>query len=58
LFLLEERWLSCSVTHVNFETGSSELAQMQHKTYVAAGRFIVESGKPVTVEYKISEVAV
>lgn len=30
---------------------------MDTKVYVGAGRFILEEGKPVVVEYKISEVA-
>ena len=45
------------VTRVTFETGASELKDLRHKVYVGSGRFIVEAGKPVTVEYKISEVA-
>jgi len=44
-------------TRVVFEAGSPELEALQHKVYVASGRFIVEAGKPATVEYKISEVA-
>jgi len=44
-------------THVLFETGSDELRAMEHHVYVAAGRFIMEAGKPIVVEYKISEVA-
>jgi hypothetical protein len=39
-----------------FETGSDELRGMEEKIYVGSGRFIVEKGKPVVVEYKISEV--
>lgn len=44
-------------THVLFETGSDALRELESKVYVGSGRFIVESGKPVIVEYKISEVA-
>lgn len=44
-------------TQVVFETGSAELRELQNKTYVASGRFIIEAGQPVVVEYKISEVA-
>jgi len=41
-----------------FEGGSNEtLAALEGKTFVGSGRFIVEPGKPVIVEYKISEVA-
>ncbi|KAK3942723.1 hypothetical protein QBC46DRAFT_283287 [Diplogelasinospora grovesii] len=39
-----------------FETGCPELAELQSKVYVGAGRFIIEPGKNVIVEYKISEV--
>jgi len=45
------------VTHVLFETGSDQLRELERKVYVGSGRFIVETGKPVIVEYKISEVA-
>ena len=45
------------VTHVSFETGSDALKEIEEKVYVSAGRFILEEGKPVMVEYKISEVA-
>ena len=44
------------VTHVKFETGSEELRALEHKVYVASGRFVVEHGKLLVVEYKISEV--
>ncbi|KAK0734081.1 hypothetical protein B0T26DRAFT_746036 [Lasiosphaeria miniovina] len=43
-------------TRVVFESGHPELAALQTKVYVSSGRFIVEPGKPVIVEYKISEV--
>ncbi|KAL2165218.1 hypothetical protein VTH06DRAFT_514 [Thermothelomyces fergusii] len=42
---------------VEFEVGSPELAALEEKVYVGSGRFIIEPGKPVVVEYKISEVA-
>lgn len=45
------------VTHVNFETGHPELKVLENKVFVGSGRFILEAGKPVTVEYKISEVS-
>ncbi|PBP18659.1 hypothetical protein BUE80_DR010548 [Diplocarpon rosae] len=45
------------VTHVLFETGSNELRGLEQKVYVASGRFVLEPGKPVVVEYKISEVS-
>ncbi|KAK2626888.1 hypothetical protein QTJ16_004063 [Diplocarpon rosae] len=44
-------------THVLFETGSNELRGLEQKVYVASGRFVLEPGKPVVVEYKISEVS-
>ncbi|EPE36322.1 hypothetical protein GLAREA_05660 [Glarea lozoyensis ATCC 20868] len=44
------------VTHVLFETGSEALRGMEEKIYVGSGRFVVEKGKPVVVEYMISEV--
>lgn len=44
------------VTHVKFETGSDELRALEQKIYVASGRFIIEEGKPLVVEYKISQV--
>lgn len=46
------------VIHATFETGHPDLTGMDTKVYVGAGRFILEEGKPVVVEYKISEVAV
>ncbi|GKT42009.1 uncharacterized protein ColSpa_02190 [Colletotrichum spaethianum] len=44
-------------TQANFETGHEALKEIQNKVYVGSGRFVVEEGKPVVVEYKISEVA-
>ena len=46
-----------AVTHILFETGSEALKDIEKKIYVGSGRFVLEEGKPVTVEYKISEVA-
>ncbi|KAM7207661.1 Uncharacterized protein family UPF0311 [Naviculisporaceae sp. PSN 640] len=43
--------------NASFETGVPELAEIQNKVYVGSGRFVLEEGKPVTVEYKISEVS-
>ncbi|CAK7215035.1 hypothetical protein SBRCBS47491_002352 [Sporothrix bragantina] len=45
-------------THVSFETGHPALKELENRLYVAAGRFVVEQGQPVIVEYKISEVTV
>lgn len=44
------------MTHILFETGSEELKAIEEKIYVGTGRFIVEKGQPVVVEYNISEV--
>ncbi len=44
-------------TQVSFETGTAELKALEHKVFVGSGRFILEEGKPLTVEYKISEVS-
>lgn len=46
------------VTHVKFETGHPQLKVLENKVFVGSGRFILEAGKPVTVEYKISEVSI
>lgn len=40
-----------------FETGTPAFQALENKTFVQSGRFIIEQGKPVVVEYKISEVA-
>jgi len=45
------------VTHVSFETGDETLKEIQHKVYVGSGRFIVNEGQPLVVEYKISEIS-
>ncbi len=44
------------VTHILFETGSDALRDLERKVFVGSGRFIIESGRPVVVEYKICEV--
>ncbi|EGZ77319.1 uncharacterized protein B0T23DRAFT_426100 [Neurospora hispaniola] len=43
-------------THHVFETGNEKLFPLQNKVFVGSGRFIIEPGKPIVVEYKISEV--
>ncbi|KAF6804929.1 hypothetical protein CSOJ01_09832 [Colletotrichum sojae] len=43
-------------THVKLSSGHDSLKDLENKVYVGSGRFIVEQGKPVVVEYKISEV--
>ncbi|KAK4129551.1 hypothetical protein N657DRAFT_677152 [Parathielavia appendiculata] len=42
---------------VEFEVGGKELAALEEKVYVGSGRFVIEPGKPVIVEYKVSEVS-
>ena len=44
------------VIEMRFETGSEKLKALETGTFVAAGRFIYEHGKPVVVEYKVSNV--
>ena len=44
-------------TRVSFETSEESLKPLERKVYVGSGRFIIEEGKPLAVEYKISEVA-
>ncbi|KAH8653924.1 hypothetical protein BGZ61DRAFT_368902, partial [Ilyonectria robusta] len=46
-----------SFTHVKFEVGDRLFKEIENKVYVGAGRFIVEKGKPLVVEYKVSEVS-
>jgi len=45
-----------TVAHVTFSSGDAALKVLEDKVYVSSGRFILEDGKPVTVEYRISEV--
>ncbi len=39
-----------------FQTGDEKLKELETSTFVGAGRFIYEQGKPVVVEYKVSKV--
>ena len=41
---------------MRFETGEEKLKGLELGTFVGSGRFLVEEGKPVTVEYKLSKV--
>lgn len=41
---------------MKFETGDERFKDLETGVFVGAGRFIVEQGKPVTVEYKLSKV--
>lgn len=40
---------------MKFETGDKNLKDLEVGVFVGAGRFLVEKGKPVVVEYKISK---
>lgn len=43
-------------TNITLESSDPAIKALNDKVYVGSGRFIVEQGKPVLVEYKISEV--
>ena len=45
-----------AVIEMRFETGEERLKELELGLFVGAGRFVVEQGKPVTVEYKLSKV--
>ena len=45
-----------AVIEMRFETGSPELKALEMGTFVGAGRFVVEEGGKVVVEYKVSRV--
>lgn len=42
---------------MRFETGYEKLKELELGLFVGAGRFLVETGKPVVVEYKVSRVS-
>ena len=44
------------VIEMRFETGDEKLKSLENMSFVGAGRFKVEQGKPVVVEYKLSRV--
>ena len=44
------------VIEMRFETGDEKLKHLELGTFVGAGRFKVQQGKPVVVEYKLSKV--
>lgn len=44
------------VIEMRFETGEEKLKSLETGVFVGAGRFVVEEGKPVVVEYKLSKV--
>ncbi len=43
------------VIEMKFETGDEKLKDLETGLFVGAGHFIVEEGKPVVVEYKVSK---
>ena len=44
------------VIEMHFETGDERFKELELGIFVGAGRFLVEQGKPVTVEYKLGKV--
>ena len=44
------------VIEMRFETGDERLKSLETMSFVGAGRFVVQQGKPVVVEYKLSRV--
>ncbi len=44
-----------AVIEMKFETGDEKLRSLESSVFVGAGRFVVEKGKPVVVEYKLSK---
>ena len=47
--------LTLAVIEMKFETGDEKLKDLELGMFVGAGRFVVEKGKPVVVEYKVSK---
>ncbi|KAL8657517.1 MAG: hypothetical protein Q9226_001831 [Calogaya cf. arnoldii] len=45
-----------SFVHFNFETGDEKLKALENGVFVGAGRFVLEKDRPITVEYRISQV--
>ncbi|KAK0509456.1 hypothetical protein JMJ35_007850 [Cladonia borealis] len=45
-----------SFIEMRFETGDEKLKSLETMSFVGAGRFVVQQGKPVVVEYKLSRV--
>lgn len=39
---------------MRFETGEESLKDLELSVFVGSGRFVVEAGQPVIVEYKLS----
>ncbi|KAL2828530.1 hypothetical protein BDW59DRAFT_50323 [Aspergillus cavernicola] len=45
-----------SFTHITFETGDERYKELENRVFVGQGRFNVEKGKPIVVEYRIGQV--
>ena len=43
------------VIEMKFETGDEKLKDLETGVFIGAGRFVIEKGKPIVVEYKISK---
>ena len=52
----ESSLIAIVVIEMKFETGDEKLKDLELGVFVGAGRFLVEKGKPIVVEYKISKV--
>lgn len=56
LFPIPTQYLTVDpVIDMKFETGDEKLKGLETGVFVGAGRFVVEKGKPVVVEYKVSK---
>jgi hypothetical protein len=44
------------VIEMRFTTGNEQFKELETSTFVGAGRFVLEEGKPIVVEYKLSKV--
>lgn len=44
------------LTTLEYQTGSEAYKDLEDSVFVASGRFIRVAGKPVVVEYKVSQV--
>ncbi|PLB35428.1 DUF3237 domain-containing protein [Aspergillus candidus] len=45
-----------SFTHFTFETGDERYKELENRVFVGQGRFNVEKGKPIVVEYRVGQV--
>ncbi|KAJ5620470.1 hypothetical protein N7510_004454 [Penicillium lagena] len=42
--------------HFRFETGDDRYRELENRVFVGQGRFVVRTGKPTVVEYRVSQV--